>query len=232
MKICGERAVDSRLLYYALCDEIGNDLQLKPQADAFYHFNKTYLIVEVLAKDSDPKMDFFKRKRHKDKKKQRSITVASVAPQVIAKTAQKVALPQQPKPSKPPKIPKRLQNPAASVVLIEQSQGLAPYIKYLKTIAPYALVNSIYKALPDDAVVYVSDTGTHIHVSPQCVSLNCAPTVYQGTYEQARYKDFFRMYGFYDQRLASYHIPPLCQNCGRFKPILASGNSKIIYKEL
>ena len=56
MKICGERAVDSRLLYYALCDEIGNDLQLKPQADVFYHFNKTYLIVEVLAKNSDPKM--------------------------------------------------------------------------------------------------------------------------------------------------------------------------------
>ena len=160
------------------------------------------------------------------------ITVASVAPQVIAKTAQKVALPQQPKPPKPPKIPKRLRNPTTLVVLIEQSQGLAQYIKYLKPIAPYALVNSIYKALPDDAVVYVSDTGSHIHVSPQCVSLNCAPTVYQGTYEQARYKDFFRMYGFYDQRLASYHMPPLCQNCGRFKPILASGNSKIIYKQL
>ena len=119
MKICGERAVDSRLLYYALCDEIGNDLQLKPQADAFYYFNKTYLILEVLVKDSDPKMDFFKRKRHKDKKKQRSIAVASVAPQVIAKTAQKVALPQQAKPPKPPKIPKWLRNPAASVVLIE-----------------------------------------------------------------------------------------------------------------
>ena len=54
--ICGERAVDPTLLYYALCDAIGNDLQLKPQAESFHHFNQTCQIVETMAKDPDPRM--------------------------------------------------------------------------------------------------------------------------------------------------------------------------------
>ena len=54
--ICGERAVDPTLLYYALCDAIGNNLQLKPQAEAFHHFNQSCQIVETMAKDPDPRM--------------------------------------------------------------------------------------------------------------------------------------------------------------------------------
>ena len=56
LNICGERAVDPTLLYYALCDAIGNDLQLKPQAEAFHHFNQSCQIVETMAKSPDPRM--------------------------------------------------------------------------------------------------------------------------------------------------------------------------------
>ena len=56
LNICGERAVDPTLLYYALCDAIGNNLQLKPQAEAFHHFDQTCQIVETMAKDPDPRM--------------------------------------------------------------------------------------------------------------------------------------------------------------------------------
>ena len=54
--ICGERAVDPTLLYYALCDAIGNNLQLKPQAESFHHFNQSCQIVETMAKEPDPRM--------------------------------------------------------------------------------------------------------------------------------------------------------------------------------
>ena len=56
LNICGERAVDPTLLYFALCDAIGNDLPLKPQAESFHHFNQTCQIVETMAKDPDPRM--------------------------------------------------------------------------------------------------------------------------------------------------------------------------------
>ena len=57
-KICGEHSTNPMLLYYALCDAIGNNLQLKPQAEAFHHFNQTCQIVETMAKDPDPRMIF------------------------------------------------------------------------------------------------------------------------------------------------------------------------------
>ena len=55
LNICGERAVDPTLLYYALCDAIGNNLQLKPQAEAFHHFNKTFNLVSTMAQNPEPR---------------------------------------------------------------------------------------------------------------------------------------------------------------------------------
>ena len=54
--ICGDRAVDPILLYYALCDTVGNNLQLKPQAASFHHFDQICQIVESMAKDPNPRM--------------------------------------------------------------------------------------------------------------------------------------------------------------------------------
>jgi hypothetical protein len=56
LNICGEQATNSTLLYYALCDVIGNNLQLKPQAEVFHHFNKICQIVESMAKSPNPRM--------------------------------------------------------------------------------------------------------------------------------------------------------------------------------
>ena len=55
LNICGDRAGDPVLLYCALCDVIGNDLVLKPEAEIFNHFNKAYQIVEVMSKNPDPR---------------------------------------------------------------------------------------------------------------------------------------------------------------------------------
>ena len=56
INICGDKAIEPTLLYYALCDTVGNNLILKPQLEAFHHFNKTYRIVESMAKDPNPRM--------------------------------------------------------------------------------------------------------------------------------------------------------------------------------
>ena len=56
INICADRAVDPILLYYALCDTVGNNLQLKPQVEEFHRFNKTYRIVESMAKNPNPRM--------------------------------------------------------------------------------------------------------------------------------------------------------------------------------
>ena len=53
--ICGERAVDPTLLYYALCDAIGNDLQLKSQLEVFHYFNKTFDLVKTMAQNPEPR---------------------------------------------------------------------------------------------------------------------------------------------------------------------------------
>ena len=53
LKICGERASDPILFYYALCDMIGNDLLLKPQLAEFNHFNKTFDLVKTMAQNPE-----------------------------------------------------------------------------------------------------------------------------------------------------------------------------------
>ena len=53
--ICGERADDPMLLYYALSDVIGNDLQLKSQLEVFHYFNKTFDLVKTMAQNPEPR---------------------------------------------------------------------------------------------------------------------------------------------------------------------------------
>ena len=55
LNICGERADDPMLLYYALSDVIGNDLQLKSQLEVFHYFNKTFDLVKTMAQNPEPK---------------------------------------------------------------------------------------------------------------------------------------------------------------------------------
>ena len=295
LKICGKRAGDTHFFYSAMCDAVGNDLILKPQLEAFHHFNTKYHIVEAMSANPEPKtiglllekckeqpdapvklclrwihtlFEFYYQESHtkseeterilrsveKDyfepeqegivlpkPKKERQKSPRKV-PQKQVASSQKQANPAKRQtnppakvaksPAKPAKSPQNPKIPQSKIVMASGMPGIAPHIKGLKPIAPFALPNAKYKELDDMAIVYQSGATPHLHVSCQCPGLQYATTIYKGKYSKARGKDFLRMYGFRDQKLAKHHIPPLCKTCGDFVPEIAGQVPKQTIKDL
>ena len=155
----------------------------------------------------------------KPKPKQKK-SVAKCTPKANAKAPApaKAAIP--PRTNKP-RVQKKPSHAPNTITVVPVVDGKAPCIPNLKPVAPFALPGSLYKILPDDAIVYVAST-PHIHLSAQCPCLGSASVIRKGLYSRARENDFFRMYNFRDAQTAAHHVPPLCKTCGDFTPVLAS----------
>ena len=218
--ICGERAVDPTLLYYALCDAIGNNLQLKPQAEAFHHFNQTCQIVETMAKDPDPRMILTlleKCKKQPDAPEKLCLkwihTVFEIyycakhrkeeqTEQVLKSIEQDFFEPEQeglvlPKPKKARK--KTPQKAPGAVKAVAPAPIIAtPTIAKSVPIAAHPslkIVQAPIPYIPDKAWVYVAEGSPIVHVSADCPHIRPALnlTMYRATYERAKYKDFVRI---------------------------------------
>ena len=120
----------------------------------------------------------------------------------------------------------------AQVNIVPARGALAPFIVGLTCIEPIAPPGSVYKILRKDTIVYVTGTRPQLHVSEQCPLLRYAYMIYRGTYEKARYEDFYRMYRFCDSNLAQYHIPPICPTCVSFTPKFFGGASILKIQDL
>ena len=120
--------------------------------------------------------------------------------------------------------------PQASIV--PARGALAPFIVGLTCFAPMAPPGSVYKILRKDTIVYVTGSRPQLHVSEQCPLLRYAYMIYRGTYEKARYEDFYRMYRFCDSNLAQYHIPPICPTCASFTPKFFGVASNLKFQDL
>ena len=239
--ICGERAADPTLLYYALCDAIGNNLQLKPQVEAFHHFNQTCQIIETMAKDPDPRMILTlleKCKKQPDAPEKLCLkwihTVFEIyycakhrkeeAEQVLKSLEQDFFEPEQeglvlPKPKKTqPKNP-----PKKSLVAFRKAPAPQPM--------PFS-----NQPFPDDAYVYLLDKSPVLHISKQCPCLANPPgsMLYWSFYKTARFKDYLRinkiksgMNTSADYNNSLSHVPPICPVCEKFIPQLPQVHPKI-----
>lgn len=142
----------------------------------------------------------------------------------------------------PPYVPQRfrylgapIKNQAqigAQVNIVPARGALAPFIVGLTCFEPIAPPGSVYKILRKDTIVYVTGSRPQLHVSEQCPLLRYAYMIYRGTYEKARYEDFYRMYRFCDSNLAQYHIPPVCPTCASFTPKFFGGASILKIQDL
>ena len=118
------------------------------------------------------------------------------------------------------------------VTFVNPHRPLAPFIVGLRCFEPIAPPGSVYKILRKDTIVYVTRSRPQLHVSEQCPLLRYAYMIYRGTYEKARYEDFYRMYRFCDSNLAQYHIPPICPTCVSFTPNFFGGASILKIQDL
>ena len=120
----------------------------------------------------------------------------------------------------------------AQVSVVPARGALAPFIVGLMCFDQLAPPGSVYKVLRNDTIVYVTGSRPQLHVSEQCPLLRYVYMIYRGTYEKARYEDFYRMYRFCDSNLAQYHIPPLCPTCASFTPKFFGGASILKFQDL
>lgn len=225
LHIAGESAVDPTLLYYALCDVVGNDLILKPQAESFHHFNKTCQIVETMAKEPDPRMiltllekckeqpdapeklclrwihtvfEIYYRANHGDQAQTEQV-LKSIEQDFIEPEQEGLHLPNPRKKKLKPVRGHRL--PAASPAAPQAQRATPPPratpIGQGAAGANAPLPGAVYKVLPDDVCVYKAESDRHLHVSPQCPSIRPAlnQTLYHATYDRARYKDYVTVNG-------------------------------------
>ena len=260
LKICGEQASDPILMYCALCDMTGNDLQIKPHLEAFHHFNRNFHLVETMAQNPEPRtigellekcksqpdapvklclkwihtlFEFYYRASHGEKDATEQI-LKSIEEDFIEPEHEGIVLPRQKKPKQ--KAPRR--QPSTPPITVQNQSNFLPVKRYIsKTSRP--LSNAIYKVLPDNTCVYKSENERHLHLSTQCPCIRPALNLmlYKATYDRARYKDFVTLNGFTKnttayQQMSRSHIPPVCAICGDFTPILFHKPQKIIYKQL
>ena len=248
LKICGKDASDPLLFYYALCDMTGNDLLLKPQLEAFHHFNKTFNLVEAMAQNPEPRMigtllercmeqpdaseklclkwihtifEFYYRAKHGERKDTEQI-LESLEADLFEPELEGLDLPN-PKPKQ--KKPGAKRTPKANAKAPVPAKVAAPPAQA----APG-------QSIPDDAYVYLDKSSPVIHISKQCPCL-CNPTnmtLYWAAYKTARFKDYLRVNNIKrgaqtgaDYTKALSHTPPICQICGNFIPQLPCVHPKI-----
>ena len=223
LKTCGEQAADPILFYCALCDMVGNDLLLKPQVEAFHSLNKTFLLVETMAHNPEPRtigellekcqnqpdaprrvclkwihtiFEFYYRAKHVNEEQSEQLlqSLAADLSPFMATEEESVAPPKPKKAEK--KIPRKTPKSVKSV-------APAPVIatptiaKSLQTATQQSLkiVQAPIPYIPDQAWVYVAEGSPIVHVSADCPHIRPALnlTMYRATYERAKYKDFVRV---------------------------------------
>ena len=262
LRICGERAGDPLLLYCALCDTVGNDLLLKPQLEVFHYFNKTYHLVETMIQNPEPRtiglllekckeqpdapeklclkwihtiFEFYYRARHGERKDTEQI-LDSLKSDLFEPELEGLDLPK-PKP-KQKKMRAQRQQKKAVFVGVKQPRYI-PTPPSPKPTLPPLPQGAVFRALPDNAYVYLAEGSPIIHVSSECPCLRPSlnQTIYKATYQRARYKDYVRVNNIQVHTTSNYalsqnHMPPVCAKCGDFTPILSYRNPKRVYKQL
>ena len=220
LTLCGKRAGDPVLLYNALCDTIGNNLLLKPQAEIFHRFNRTCHIVEEMMRSPEPRMiltllesckqqpdvpeklclkwihtvfEIYYRASREDLALTEQILTA-VENDFFEPPQEGLALPS------PQKKQPRRRSPkvaAASRASIPAPPAGVPAGKPArgKVKAPAKAFGSPIPSIPDKAWVYLAENSPVIHVSESCPQIRPTlhRTLYRATYERARYVDFVRV---------------------------------------
>ena len=252
---CGEQATDPLLFYYTLCDITGGDLSLKPQAEEFHYFNKTFRLVEAMTKAPEPKtiqLLLEKCKSQPDASIKRCLKwihtlfefyyrashVQNADTEQILKSVRKDFFEDEQEGLILPK-PRQAKQKEASQSAPPEKKIQPQLIPTPTPVQPPPLPNTIYKTLPEDACVYKEATARHLHLTAQCPCLRPAlnPIIYKASYDRARYKDFVTINGITKnttkfQLLSRNHLPPICATCGDFTPLPERPPKKIEYKQL
>ena len=257
----GERAGEPTLLYNALCDTIGNNLQLKPQAETFHRLNQSCHIVEGMMRNPDPGMiltllegckkqpnapeklclkwihtvfEMYYR-ANRDNPALTEQVLKSVEEDFLEPEQEGLALPT-PKKNRQKQATWAAHSKPASA---PSSPAGTPSSAQAPPQAGLRVLRAPQPSIPDRAWVYLAERSPTIHLSSECPHIrpSLCRTLYRATYERARYVDFVRANNLTKHTRAQFiasknHCPPMCPKCGDFTPVLSEHNPKRTFKQL